>query len=167
MKACENEDGIDKEAGKAGIGEICAEKTFTSCLPAFLINFPLPSLFKNKKLPNEPIYDFPICLQTQEIVDVVYQTNGKTNPFSCRERGSMSRRVVKDQNMIVYYYAVRLRATKQHAEFCAKLACCQLRTRLDGTRLNNLLSPARWTAEPMARPNNFQRLTRLTERFVL
>jgi hypothetical protein len=38
---------------------------------------------------------------------------------------------------------------------------------LDGTPVFNLISPARWTAETMARPNIFSDLMRLTERFVL
>ncbi len=38
---------------------------------------------------------------------------------------------------------------------------------LDGTRMLNLISPARWMAESTARPNIFSDLTELTERFVL
>jgi hypothetical protein len=41
------------------------------------------------------------------------------------------------------------------------------RTRLDGSGPFNLISPARWMAESTARPNNFQRLMPLMERFAL
>ena len=51
------------------------------------------------------------------------------------------------------------------------LICAQIgrssRTRLDGSGPFNLISPARWMAESTARPNNFQRLMPLMERFAL
>jgi hypothetical protein len=40
-----------------------------------------PFPFKNKKLPNEPILEFSICLQTKEIINKCIKPREKTNPF--------------------------------------------------------------------------------------
>ena len=36
---------------------------------------------RSEKLPNEPILEFSICLQTQGILNIMSQTEKKTNPF--------------------------------------------------------------------------------------
>jgi hypothetical protein len=40
-----------------------------------------PGPFPFEKLPNEPIFEKSICLQTQEIFDIGHSAAKKTNPF--------------------------------------------------------------------------------------
>jgi len=63
--------------------------------------------------------------------------------------------------------ALSCRIVPDRAEFMPTTLPNHMKPPLDGTGLINLISPARWTAETIARPNIFSDLMRLMERFVL
>jgi len=62
-------------------------------------------LLKNKKLPNEPILEFSICLQTKEIINKCIKPREKTNPFTGPAHSMFSIRCLMFD---VHFLSVRL-----------------------------------------------------------